>query len=207
MIGGAFDSLLAKLIVTGETRDEALARARRALDEFVVDGHGHRAAVPPRGGPRPGVHRRRDRSPSSPGGSRPSSTTQIPPFAGGAATPPRREAARDASSSRSAASGWRCRLPAGFAAAAAVAAAPRKAAPKRSAGKKAGPRPSGDALTAPMQGTIVKVAVADGDTVEAGRPDRGARGDEDGAAAHRAQGRHDHRPDAPRSAPWSPPAR
>src|SRR5690349_2792769 len=35
VIGGAFDSLLAKLIVWGETRDEALARARRALDEMV----------------------------------------------------------------------------------------------------------------------------------------------------------------------------
>ena len=38
VIGGAFDSLLAKLIVWGETRDEALARARRALDEMVVEG-------------------------------------------------------------------------------------------------------------------------------------------------------------------------
>ena len=50
VIGGAFDSLLAKLIVTGETRDEALARARRALDEFVVEGMAtalpfHRAVV------------------------------------------------------------------------------------------------------------------------------------------------------------------
>src|SRR6185437_1736424 len=34
----AFDSLLAKLIVTGASRDEALARARRALDEFEVGG-------------------------------------------------------------------------------------------------------------------------------------------------------------------------
>ncbi|WP_241255489.1 acetyl-CoA carboxylase biotin carboxylase subunit, partial [Candidatus Protofrankia californiensis] len=32
VIGGAFDSLLAKLIVTGATRTEALQRARRALD-------------------------------------------------------------------------------------------------------------------------------------------------------------------------------
>ena len=38
VIGGNFDSLLAKLIVTGRTRDEALARSRRALDEFEVDG-------------------------------------------------------------------------------------------------------------------------------------------------------------------------
>ncbi len=33
-----YDSLLAKLIVWGETREEALARARRALDEFIVVG-------------------------------------------------------------------------------------------------------------------------------------------------------------------------
>ena len=35
MIGGQFDLMLAKLIVHGGTRDEALARARRALDEFT----------------------------------------------------------------------------------------------------------------------------------------------------------------------------
>jgi len=45
----------------------------------------------------------------------------------------------------------------------------KKAAPKRSAGKKSGAAASGDSLTAPMQGTIVKVAVADGDVVEAGQ--------------------------------------
>jgi acetyl-CoA/propionyl-CoA carboxylase biotin carboxyl carrier protein len=37
-ISGAFDSLLAKLIVTGASREEALERARRALDEFEVAG-------------------------------------------------------------------------------------------------------------------------------------------------------------------------
>ncbi len=37
-ISGAFDSLLAKLIVTGANRQEALERARRALDEFEVAG-------------------------------------------------------------------------------------------------------------------------------------------------------------------------
>ena len=40
--------------------------------------------------------------------------------------------------------------------------------PKRAAGKKAGAAASGDAVTSPMQGTIVKIAVADGDTVESG---------------------------------------
>nr|WP_040797409.1 biotin carboxylase N-terminal domain-containing protein [Nocardia higoensis] len=38
VIGPAWDSLLAKLIVTGATRDQALARARRALAEFTVTG-------------------------------------------------------------------------------------------------------------------------------------------------------------------------
>src|SRR5690606_20599706 len=37
-ISGAFDSLLAKLIVTGATREDALERSRRALDEFEVAG-------------------------------------------------------------------------------------------------------------------------------------------------------------------------
>ncbi len=37
-IGGNFDSLLAKLIVTGSTRKEAIERARRALAEFEVEG-------------------------------------------------------------------------------------------------------------------------------------------------------------------------
>ncbi|EUA19385.1 biotin carboxylase C-terminal domain protein [Mycobacterium xenopi 3993] len=38
VVGGQFDPLLAKLIVYGANRQEALARARRALDEFEVEG-------------------------------------------------------------------------------------------------------------------------------------------------------------------------
>ena len=38
VIGGAFDSMLAKLIVTGADRQQALERSRRALAEFVVEG-------------------------------------------------------------------------------------------------------------------------------------------------------------------------
>ena len=37
-IGGNFDSLLAKLIVTGTTREQAIERARRALAEFSIEG-------------------------------------------------------------------------------------------------------------------------------------------------------------------------
>src|ERR687886_381362 len=38
VVGGGFDSLLAKLIVSGRTREQALERSRRALAEFVVEG-------------------------------------------------------------------------------------------------------------------------------------------------------------------------
>ncbi|MGC5411242.1 acetyl-/propionyl-CoA carboxylase subunit alpha, partial [Streptomyces sp. DT225] len=50
VIGPAWDSLLAKLIVTGATREQALQRAARALAEFHVEGMAtaipfHRAVV------------------------------------------------------------------------------------------------------------------------------------------------------------------
>ena len=48
-------------------------------------------------------------------------------------------------------------------------AAARKKAPRRSGGGSGGAAVSGDALTAPMQGTIVKIAVEDGQTVEQGQ--------------------------------------
>ena len=38
VIPGSFDSMMAKLIVTGATREQALARARRALAEFQIEG-------------------------------------------------------------------------------------------------------------------------------------------------------------------------
>jgi acetyl-CoA/propionyl-CoA carboxylase, biotin carboxylase, biotin carboxyl carrier protein len=49
-VPGTFDSLMAKLIVTGATREQAIARARRALAEFRIEGVAsvlpfHRAAV------------------------------------------------------------------------------------------------------------------------------------------------------------------
>ncbi|WP_421591678.1 acetyl/propionyl/methylcrotonyl-CoA carboxylase subunit alpha [Shinella sp. M27] len=49
-IPGVFDSLMAKLVVTGATREEALRRARRALKEFRIEGVAtvlpfHRAAI------------------------------------------------------------------------------------------------------------------------------------------------------------------
>ncbi|MEO6703621.1 MAG: biotin carboxylase N-terminal domain-containing protein [Jatrophihabitantaceae bacterium] len=166
VIGGAFDSLLAKLIVWGESRDEALARARRALDEFVVDGMA--TALP--------FHRAVVRDPAfAPADGEPFTVftrwmetefdNQIEPFTaaehadGGSAERERLVVEVD---------GRRLEvsLPAGFAASA--GATGKKAAPKRSSARKTGAAASGDALTAPMQGTIVKIAVSDGDTVAAG---------------------------------------
>jgi acetyl-CoA/propionyl-CoA carboxylase biotin carboxyl carrier protein len=37
-IPGLYDSMMAKLIVTGSTREEAMVRARRALSEFTIEG-------------------------------------------------------------------------------------------------------------------------------------------------------------------------
>jgi acetyl-CoA/propionyl-CoA carboxylase biotin carboxyl carrier protein len=167
LIGGAFDSLLAKLIVTGESRTEALARARRALDEFVVDGMAtalpfHRAVVrdeafaPGAQGVPFSIHTQWIET---------EFVNQIPPFTGGAAAEddggPRETVVVEVGGKRLEVS-----LPAGFGAGSGGA---KKAAPKRSGGKKAGAAASGDTLTAPMQGTIVKVAVAEGDVVEAGQ--------------------------------------
>ncbi len=58
-VSGAFDSMIAKLVVTGATRTQAVERARRALAELAVEGHPHRDPVPPRGARRPGVRTRR----------------------------------------------------------------------------------------------------------------------------------------------------
>ena len=134
VIGGAFDSLLAKLIVTGAVRDEALERSRRALDEFVVDGMPDRAAVPPGGRARPGLRPGRSAQPFTiyTRWIETEFDNDIP------AVHRRRRGrrsgrrARHASSSRSAASGSRSRFLPGSAPA--VAAAAAEARPKRAAG-------------------------------------------------------------------------
>ena len=192
-IPGAFDSLIAKLIVTGRDRTQALERSRRALAEFVVDGMPtvipfHRAVVE-----RPRLHRRRRRtSASTRSGSRPSSTTRSQPYAGshGEADEPaerqrghrrgRRPAARGRAARRSRRRRGRRRR------------RPRRSPSARPARRPA-PRRPGDAVASPMQGTIVKVAVDGGPAGRGGRRRRRARGDEDGAAAQGPQGRHRHR--------------
>ncbi|HST48319.1 acetyl/propionyl/methylcrotonyl-CoA carboxylase subunit alpha [Jatrophihabitans sp.] len=168
VIGGAFDSLLAKLIVWGESRDEALARARRALDEYVVDGMA--TALP--------FHRAVVRDPSfAPADGAPFTVftrwietefdNRIPAFTG-AAEASAEPAERDRVVVEVNGKRLEVSLPAGFGAASGGSTGAVKKAPKRSTAKRAGAAASGDALTAPMQGTIVKVAVSEGDTVAAG---------------------------------------
>jgi acetyl-CoA/propionyl-CoA carboxylase biotin carboxyl carrier protein len=168
VIGQNFDSLLAKLIVTGSTRQQAVQRARRALDEFVVDGMAtalpfHRAVMhDPAFAPDDpeqhfAVHTRWIET---------EFTNTIEPFAGG-------EAAAEAAERESLTvevGGKRIEvtLPAGFSAGAPAAGSGGKAAPRRSAKRGAGAAASGDDLASPMQGTIVKIAVEEGQRVEAG---------------------------------------
>ena len=163
VVGGAFDSLLAKLIVTGSTRQEALERSRRALDEMQVEGMAtllpfHRKVVRDEAFTSEPftVHNRWIETEFD---------NDLPPFVGAAEVSegePREKVVVEVGGRRLEVS-----LPAGLGASAAGAGG-KKGAPKRSANKAGGAAASGDSLTSPMQGTIVKVAVEDGATVEAG---------------------------------------
>ncbi|MCU1590773.1 MAG: Carbamoyl-phosphate synthase chain ATP-binding [Frankiales bacterium] len=163
VIGGAFDSLLAKLIVTGATREEALQRSARALDEMEVEGM---ATLIP-------FHRKVVRDPAFT--SDPFTVhnrwietefdNDIPPYAGAGTdtdeAEPRESVVVEVGGRR-----IEVTLPAGLGASAGLA---KKSGGPRKAGAAAGAsKASGDSLTTPMQGTIVKVAVEEGATVAAG---------------------------------------
>jgi acetyl-CoA/propionyl-CoA carboxylase biotin carboxyl carrier protein len=169
-VPGAFDSLVAKLVVTGRDRDHALARSRRALDEFVVEGMP--TVIP--------FHAKVVDDPAFIGDGEGFSVytswietefdNDIAPYAGD-----RPEAEEDGERHRVTVEvgGRRLEvvLPAGLGVAAGAAGAPAAGAakrPKRAAGKKSGAAASGDAVTSPMQGTIVKVAVEEGQEVAEG---------------------------------------
>jgi len=162
-VAGAFDSMLAKLIVTGATRDEALQRARRALGELVVEGMPtvipfHRAVVADEAFTSEpfSVHTRWIETEWD---------NQVQPHGPAVETDeaqPRQTVVVEVGGRRLEVS-----LPAGLAAGGAAPAA-GTAKPRRRSGGGAGSAASGDSLTAPMQGTIVKVAVQDGATVAAG---------------------------------------
>jgi acetyl-CoA/propionyl-CoA carboxylase biotin carboxyl carrier protein len=171
VIGQNFDSLLAKLVVTGATRQQAVERARRALAEFEVDGMAtalpfHRmvmhdkAFTPDDPGQPFAVHTRWIESEFD---------NTIQPFVSSAEAPEVHE--RESVTVEVGGKRLEVTLPAGLglsAGAAGAGGAATKAAPRRSAKKGSGAAASGDELTSPMQGTIVKIAVEEGQGVEAG---------------------------------------
>ncbi len=167
VIGGNFDSLLAKLIVTGRDRTQALERSRRALDEFEVDGIAtaltfHRVVVrdpafAPEDPAEPfAVHTRWIETEFD---------NQITAYSG-SADGPDEPASRQRLVVEVGGKRVEVTLP-GDLALGSPSAGSAPAARKRAA-KKSANAASGDALTAPMQGTIVKVEVADGQQVQAG---------------------------------------
>ncbi|QNA74987.1 ATP-grasp domain-containing protein [Streptomyces sp. So13.3] len=170
VIGPAWDSLLAKLIVTGATRQQALQRAARALAEFRVEGMAtaipfHRAVVAdPAFAPELGgstepftVHTRWIETEFQ------NTITAFAPVGGEDDEAPARETVVVEVGGK--------RLEVSLPASLGVASMPvglNKKAPRRATTKKAGSAASGDSLASPMQGTIVKVAVEEGQEVNEG---------------------------------------
>jgi acetyl-CoA/propionyl-CoA carboxylase biotin carboxyl carrier protein len=166
-VPGNFDSLIAKIIITGANRQQAIDRSRRALKELVIEGMPtvvpfHQAVLEDPAYTAEdgnfGVHTRWIETEFS---------GQIAPYAGplGEATEPipRSKVVVEVNGKR-----LEVLVPAGLGTAdGATAAARSKKRVKRQSGM-ATKTLAGNALTSPMQGTIVKVAVADGDVVEAG---------------------------------------
>jgi acetyl-CoA/propionyl-CoA carboxylase biotin carboxyl carrier protein len=173
-VSGAFDSMIAKLIVTGATRTQAVERARRALRELVVEGIPtvvpfHKAVleadafVPADGSPFR-VHTRWIETEFA-------DTLKTLAPAKPAAAPEDQEEEVAAERVVVEVGGRRLEvvLPAGLGVAAGRARTANAA--RRPARRVAGAKTSGTAgntLASPMQGTIVKVAVEDGATVAEG---------------------------------------
>ncbi len=172
VVSGSFDSMLAKLIVTGATRAEALERSRRALAEFEVTGLPtvlpfHRAVVS-------------DPAFATPDDEPFSVYTQwietdfvneIPAWSGATEELPA-PASRDTVVVEVQGKRIEVTMPSIVGGGAAGAAGRRPAGPsappkRRSSGVRGGLASSGS-VTSPMQATVVKVAVAEGDTVVKG---------------------------------------
>ncbi|TWS26407.1 acetyl/propionyl/methylcrotonyl-CoA carboxylase subunit alpha [Tsukamurella sputi] len=172
VIGGQFDSMLAKLIVTGATRQEALERSRRALAEFEVEGL---ATVIP-------FHRHIVENPAFVGDENGFEVytkwietdweNPIEPYTGGQAIEeddslPRQNVVVVVDGRRVEVS-LPGELSLGGGGAAGGAGVIRRKPKPRTRDRGAGVAATGDSVTAPMQGTVVKVAVEDGQQVSAG---------------------------------------
>jgi acetyl-CoA/propionyl-CoA carboxylase biotin carboxyl carrier protein len=152
-IGGNFDSLLAKLIVTASTREEAVQRARRALAEFNVGGLA--TALP--------FHRAIMDDPAFTENFSVYTSyienefkNEIPPFAQSALESQTHAAAEHLVTEIN---GKRFEI---------FVHAPEPVHKRHRAKQGASGASAGTALTSPMQGTVVKVAVQEGQKVEAG---------------------------------------
>lgn len=167
VIGGNFDSMLAKLIVTGADREQALQRARRALAELTIEGMPtvvpfHRVVLDdPAFAPAEGddfkVHTRWIETEFN---------NTIPMYSGAPGSVDSDEDERTTVVVEVNGKRMEVSLPdlgGGAKPAAKPASKTRKSRSARGAAKG-----SGDELTSPMQGTIVKVAASDGDTVAEG---------------------------------------
>ena len=162
VIGGQFDSLLAKLIVTGSDRAQALERSRRALAEFQVEGTAtvlpfHRLVVEdPAFTTDFTVHTRWIETEWD---------NTVEPFEDGAETEdePERQSVVVEVGGQAAGGHAARRMSLG-----ARRPRPRRRHPGARGGGSGSAAASGDAVKAPMQGTIVKVAVSDGDSVAVG---------------------------------------
>ncbi len=165
-VSGAFDSLLAKVIITGADRAQALARARRALAEMRIEGMAtalsfHRVVLDDPAfigdGRSFDVHTRWIETEFD---------NTIPAFEAAALANGSPGAAQDRQTVVAEVNGRRVEvtLPGGLLGGTAQTA-PRRT--RRSVARAAA-GPSGDAVVAPMQGTVVKVAVTDGEVVAAG---------------------------------------
>jgi acetyl-CoA/propionyl-CoA carboxylase biotin carboxyl carrier protein len=167
-VPGAFDSLIAKLIVTGATRGQAIERARRALAEFDLDGMPtvlpfHRAVVsdPAFTSEPMFVHTRWIEADFK---------TEITPQG---SRPGEEPAARERMVVEVGGRRFEVVVPAALAMSGPAPLA-AGAASERTRGrprhKHAAPTGGGADLASPMQGTIVKIVAADGQTVAAGDP-------------------------------------
>ena len=167
VIGGNFDSMLAKLIVTGADRKQALQRARRALAELSIEGMPtvipfHRVvlddpAFAPTEGGEFKVHTRWIETEFN---------NTIPMYSGAPGSVGSDEDERTTVVVEVNGKRMEVSLPdlgGGTKPAAKPASKTRKSRSARGAAKG-----GGDELTSPMQGTIVKVAASDGDTVAEG---------------------------------------
>jgi acetyl-CoA/propionyl-CoA carboxylase biotin carboxyl carrier protein len=165
----AFDSLIAKLIVTGATREQALERARRALAEFEIAGMPtvlpfHRAvASDPAFTDEPfRVHTRWIETEFA---------AEIPPYEADSGAPSGAAEARQRVTVEVGGKRIEVSIPADFGGLAAPADAGQQARQPRPSSRRsraAGGAPASDELISPMQGTIVKIVAADGEHVEAG---------------------------------------